>query len=243
MDKNSNLTKLCKENIQKLCDVFDNEYSFVLRNLLYPLKQKSDALKMDYSYYRYKTMAMATHTPTTIPPTFAGYFGYISSDNDDDESKTDGDHIDMTLWKIVVDALQDDIDNFMETVNNILKQKTKKRDNLLNIVNKMAKKETHFLRILDNICYNSVCAMIMYQSYIGTDEEIKMYHTKLMKMRQDICNILETLSGNSLLFCKEMDGLHHDVLHSCFLTYDKEGKKVWSVHLMSGILLNYWVRK
>ena len=41
-----------------------------------------------------------------------------------------------------------------------------------------------------------------------------------------------------------MNDLDSDILHACFLTDDtKKGKRTWSVHLMSGILLNYWIDK
>eukprot|EP01084_Bolivina_argentea_P154762 269759_1 len=203
------LSAKCKQNILRMCTIFDTDYCKVLRDLYCALKQKSDDLKMDYAYYRYKTMAMATHTPTTIAPTFAGFYGCVE----------DGQKLDMSLWKVMVDALQSDTQLFVDTVQRILEKPKKKNVNLLSVIDKMNKKDTHALRVLDHICYNSVCAMLMYESC--KDGAMKRYHAKLVGIRKDICDAVDTLAANGLLFCEEMNGLHKDMLHPCFLTYDR----------------------
>merc|ERR1712129_57837 len=100
------LSKQCIANILQLCDEFDGKYRIVLRRLLSPLRARSDALKMDYAYYRYKTMAMCTHSSTAIPATFAAQFGCV------DMEKTM--ECDVVLWELMIDALQDDMDRFTQ---------------------------------------------------------------------------------------------------------------------------------
>merc|ERR1719334_125407 len=65
--------------------------------------------------------------------------------------------LDKKVWTLMVDAVCDDVDKFSETVDRVLKSETKE-------IHKMAKRETHYLRILDNVCYNSLCGMIVYES-------------------------------------------------------------------------------
>lgn len=220
------LSQECKSNILKVCGMFDDTYQCALRKLMHPLKKKSDKVKVDYAYYRYKTMAMCTHSATTIPATFAGYFGFVESEKES--------NIDVTLMNVMVGALQDDIDRFIRSVDKILDAKQK---GLLKGIDKMPKRDTAGLRILDNICYNSLCCMIMYRSL---DDDA---NNKLMAMRKDIRCYIERSAKKLSLFCETMDGLNENLLHSCFLTYDKQQKSVWSHHLMSGILLNYWIYK
>ena len=102
------------------------------------------------------------------------------------------------------------------------------------------------LRILDSVSYLSACALIMFESLRrnGKETEETEYYDKLLAMRKQIRAVIGELADNGLLFVDEMRGLDGDVLDSCFLTDDsKEGKEQWSVHLMSGLLLNFWSEK
>ena len=223
------LTKSCTANILKMVHEFEGKYRSKLRHLLAPLRERSDFVKKDYCFHRYKTMAMCTHTPTAIVPTFAGQFGFISSE------KSDISKVDSKAWCVMIDAVKDDVSKFSETVDRILSLETTD-------ISKMLKKERRYLRILDNVCYNSLCGMIVHESLCSDDKMLKQYE-ELIALRAEVRNVVEKLSGKSMLFMDEMHGLDGDVLDPFFLTDDsKGGKEAWSVHLMSGILLNYWHR-
>lgn len=242
-ETNKYLTKITKENINILCNEFDDKYIFVLRDLLIPIKQRTDEIKMDYPYYRYKTMAMCTHTATTIPATFAAYIGFIDNmENEEEKNNNNNNNIDYDISSLncVMNALQDDVNTFIETVENIISQLKEQKIsiNIKNINKKIPKKQLNNLRLLDHICYNSICTKLMFESFSDM-EQVK----KLQEIRESMRNILDKLAKHSLLFCQEIDDLKCDILQSCFLVYDKQQKQTWSVHLMSGVLLNYWVKK
>ena len=242
-ENNNNLSQLCKENINKICSVFDEKYCLVLRKLMIPLRQKTEDLKKYYCYYRYKTMAMCTHTATAMPPAFAAYFGKIKLDERVE--------IDMDLWTIMVDALQFDVDKFLKTVNHLLFMlKTQNRgqiidqQDVLKRISRLPKTELKDLRILDNICYQSVSLMMMFSSCSASQQstKIQFYRSKLMNIRAQICQVIKRLSENSLLFRLKISALKNDALQTCFLV-DSQDKITWSLHLISGVLLNYWAPK
>ena len=226
------LSALCRANIAKMTRVCEERYCAVLRSLLEPLKRRSDAAKLSYCYYRYKTMAMCTHSPTSIVPTFAGQMGVVES------------AASTRLWRVMVDALHDDVRGFVESVARVVSAKQKGAKGWKGVA-KMPKKERRHLRILDHVCYNSLCALLMFQSVRAeAGETDKASYARLLAMRAEICDAIGRLADNGMLFVEEMTGLDHDVLDSCFLTDDsKEGKEDWSVHLMSGVLLNFWNEK
>ena len=86
--------------------------------------------------------------------------------------------------------------------------------------------------------------MTIYESLKKiNDQEIEIYYSKLLNIRKSMKLIIRKLAMNSLLFCKNVNGLDNDILHSDFLTYDKQQKQVWSLHLMAGVLFNYWMQK
>ena len=119
--------------------------------------------------------------------------------------------------------------------------------NIKNIKKKIPKRQLNNLRILDHICYNSICAQLMFESFSkinkNKDKTIKIYYDKLKKNRNKMRLILDKLAENSLLFSVEFKGLNDDILEPSFLIYDKEEKQCWMVHLMGGVLFNYWVTK
>ena len=88
---------------------------------------------MYYAYYRYKTMAMSTHTPTTMAPLFAGYYGYIKNGNKNENRKIT---VDASLWKLVIDSLQDDVNKFINCVQNVLDEIEKKKKMMIILMKK-----------------------------------------------------------------------------------------------------------
>jgi hypothetical protein len=228
------LSSKSRANIAGLARAISVEFGAALRGLFLPLKERSEQNRGHYNYcfYRYKTMAMATHSPTAIPPTFAGCIGVLN----------DGTNIDARLWRVMVDALGDDVRGFVETAEYVLKVKNG-NEKEWNGVCGMAAKERRPLRILDSVSYQSVCALIQFESIKQSGSEREHYE-KLVAMRKDIRAVIGDLAENGLLFLYEMKGLDGNVLDSCFLTDDcKMGREAWSMHLMSGVLLNFWSEK
>lgn len=233
---NSDLTTKSKQNVNKLCHIFDNKYNFMLKQLFIALKKKTDCIKMHYSYLRYKTMAMCTHTNTTIPPTFSGYIGYFTIDVD----------IDIRSLTCMIDGLYDDVVLFINTVNDILSEMKKNSVsiNIENIKKKISTKKINNLRILDHICFNSVCVQLIFESIHGNQNNgniAKMYYKKIIQIRHKMKLALDVLATNALLFTQKMNNFD-DIVQMEFLTDDKNEKECWMRHLMSGILFNYWVR-
>ena len=240
--KTEELSSLSRANIAAMTRACEGQYGAVLCSLFEPLKQRSDSAKVNYCYYRYKTMCMSTHTPTAIPPTFAGCVGVLSLDNGDDHDH-DVHAIDARLWRVMVEALSDDVHKFADTVARVLRTKNENEEEWRG-VGALPNKERRMLRILDSVSYLSTCALIMFESLRrnnAVSQQDSEHYEKLMVMRKQICVLIGDLAKNGLLFVEVMHGLDGDVLDSCFLTDDcKEGKESWSLHLMGGLLLNFW---
>merc|ERR1712154_201597 len=123
---------------------------------------------------------MATHSPTAIVPTFAGCVGVLSLS----DAKID---VDARLWRVMVDALSDDVHKFAETAKRVLTAKNE-NENEWRGVGAMPKKERRMLRILDSVSYLSACALIMFESLRrnGKETEETEYYEKLVAMRKQI---------------------------------------------------------
>ena len=234
-EDNKYLSGNCKQVLVNLFAEYNNEYSRVVRALYHILKLKSDNIQVpDSAFYRYKSMCIPTHTPTTIASIFAGAVGFIPSDND------------WALWTVMMDALVVDMEKFKTTVHNIFEKYEQDKSNitLLQFIDNMSRKETKDLRILDNLCYQSICAMVVYYSHAnsGVNIDTETYFNKLINIRNNLNDIIVKFIHHKALFCENMTAVHIDIFNAKFLTLSTHDAPIWSVHLMAGILFSCWKR-
>lgn len=226
-------TTKSKRNVIKLCNIFNKEYNTILKQFIKLLKNKSDNVQRYYAYYRYKTMAMCTHTNTTMPPTFAGYIGCSVSDA----------NFDVTLLKCVINALIDDVDLFRKTTKEIISNLKNKNIeiNIQNVKKQISADKMDNLKLLDHISFHSICIQLMFKSISRHNKITGIYYKKLMQIRYQMRSILDELASHSLLFSSRIT-CFDDILQNEFLT-DVNETKCWMAHLMSGVLLNFWSTK
>jgi hypothetical protein len=222
-------------NIQRLCAEFESNFLQKFQRFLPLLIDKSEYVKTNNGFIRYKILALCTHSSNSIVSTFSGKIGQIISENKI-----------YNLQSLIqtFNCIETDVKQFVkyskELIDTFDPIKTCEQN-----VKKLTLKKYKYLRSLDNIGFVTT-SLIIVLSQIQTNnvnyDTCQDILSKLCVLRDKIVLILEQLFKNGFLFAHidKIINFKDDIFMNYFLTYDKWEKQKWSLHLLSAVFLIFW---